>query len=124
MQLGDLDRLKTAIDTIKQTGYDTNNEPLFEYVELPDLIKAIDASTVKIDTNDIEYKAYSKGLEDGKKIARRPQGRWIRYRDNPHQPEHIKCSNCGQYWSVADHDKIFDICFKCGAYMRGEQNES
>jgi len=48
----------------------------------------------------------------------RPQGEWIRYRDNPHQPEHIKCSNCGQYWSVADHDKTFDFCFKCGAYMR------
>ncbi len=55
---------------------------------------------------------------------KRPQGRWIRYRDNSHQPEHIKCSNCGQYWSVADHDKIFDICFKCGANMRGGKNES
>ncbi len=53
---------------------------------------------------------------------KRPKGKWIRYRDNPHQPEHIKCSNCGQYWSVADHDKIFDICFKCGADMRGEEN--
>ena len=49
---------------------------------------------------------------------KRPQGKWIRYRDNPHQPEHIKCSNCGQYWSVADHDKTFDFCFKCGADMR------
>lgn len=27
-------------------------------------------TTAKIDTNDIEYKAYCKGLEDGKKIAR------------------------------------------------------
>lgn len=52
---------------------------------------------------------------------KRPKGKWIRYRDNPNQPEHIKCSNCGQYWSIADHDKIFDICFKCGANMRGEQ---
>lgn len=49
----------------------------------------------------------------------RPQGRWIRYKNNPTQPEHIKCSNCGQYWSIADHDKIFDICFKCGADMKG-----
>lgn len=31
------------------------------------------APTVEINTNDIEYKAYCKGLEDGKKIAR-PQG--------------------------------------------------
>lgn len=30
------------------------------------------APAVKIDTNDIEYKAYCKGLEDGKKIARSP----------------------------------------------------
>lgn len=51
----------------------------------------------------------------------RPQGKWIRYRDNPHQPEHIKCSNCGQYWSIADHDKTFDFCFKCGADMRGKE---
>ena len=50
------------------------------------------------------------------------QGEWIRYRDNPHQPEHIKCSNCGQYWSIADHDKTFDFCFKCGADMRGGEN--
>lgn len=28
------------------------------------------APTVEINTNDIEYKAYCKGLEDGKKIAR------------------------------------------------------
>jgi len=41
MRLGDLDALKKAIDTIKQTGYDINNEPV-EFVELPDLIKAID----------------------------------------------------------------------------------
>ena len=51
----------------------------------------------------------------------RPKGKWIRYRDEPHQPEHIKCSNCGQYWSIADHDKTFDFCFKCGAYMRGKE---
>ena len=41
MRLGDLDALKKAIDTIKQTGYDINEEPV-EFVELPDLIKAID----------------------------------------------------------------------------------
>ena len=62
---------------------------------------------------------YDKGYDDAQANNSRPQGRWIRYRDNPHQPEHIKCSNCGQYWSIADHDKIFDICFKCGAKMKG-----
>ena len=54
-----------------------------------------------------------------KALEERPQGKWIRYRNNPHQPEHIKCSNCGQYWSVADHDKTFEFCFNCGADMRG-----
>ena len=35
--------LKKELDNIKQTGYDADsNEPLFEYVELPDLIKTID----------------------------------------------------------------------------------
>lgn len=58
-------------------------------------------------------------LREFKKENERPQGEWIRYRDNPHQPEHIKCSNCGQYWSIADHDKTFDFCFKCGAKMKG-----
>ena len=57
---------------------------------------------------------------DNAPTVERPKGKWIRYRDNPHQPEHIKCSNCGQYWSIADHDKIFDICFKCGAKMKGD----
>ena len=47
------------------------------------------APTIEINTNDIEYKAYCKGLEDGKKIAR-PQGEWIDY-DNTF----YKCPDCG-----------------------------
>ena len=35
-----------------------------------------EAPTVKLNTNEIEYKAYSKGLEDGRKINR-PHGEWI-----------------------------------------------
>ena len=56
-------------------------------------------------------------------IEERPTGEWIRYRDNPHQPEHIKCSICGQYWSIADHDKTFEYCFKCGAKIKEAENE-
>lgn len=59
-----------------------------------------------------------KEIDNAPTVEERPQGEWVRYRDNPHQPEHIKCSNCGQYWSIADHDKTFDFCFKCGAEMR------
>lgn len=72
------------------------------------------APTVEVTDYDT---GYQDGLEDGLNDIR-PQGEWIRYRDNPHQPEHIKCSNCGQYWSISEQDKIFDFCFKCGAYMR------
>lgn len=65
------------------------------------------------------YDGFMSAKENIEKEPERPQGKWIRYRDNPHQPEHIKCSNCGQYWSIAEHDKTFDFCFKCGAEMRG-----
>lgn len=37
----------------------------------------------KIDTNDIEYKSYCKGLEDGKKIVKTPS-EWIRREDVIH----------------------------------------
>lgn len=50
----------------------------------------------------------------------RPEGYWIRFKEFEHGYFHIKCSNCGQYWSIADHDKIFKYCFNCGAKMRGE----
>lgn len=80
---------------------------------------------IKHEVRDGQLVPVSMEIEDEKEVEfllkqLRPHGEWIRYRDNPHQPEHIKCSNCGQYWSVADHDKTFDFCFKCGADMRGD----
>ena len=63
MRLIDADELKKAIDTVKQTGYDSNNEPLFEYVELPDLNKAIDASTIH--TEDCEGCPYCPNSNSG-----------------------------------------------------------
>lgn len=47
-------------------------------------------------------------------------GTWERFRESPDGPEHIKCSICGQFWSIADHDKFFKRCFKCGAIMNIE----
>ena len=43
-------------------------------------------------------------------------GQWIRfkYKDGNW---HIKCSKCGQYWSVDGHAKIFKYCFNCGLKM-------
>lgn len=49
----------------------------------------------------------------------RPEGHWIRFKEFENGYLHIKCSNCGQYWSVADHGKIFKFCFNCGAAMKG-----
>lgn len=96
------------------------------YLHILDLID--NAPTVEINTNDIEYKAYCKGIEDGKKIAR-PTGEWI---DEGEQ--------CGEHWfkcSVCDTSTIvpttwdstrwniplYNYCPYCGADMRGEQND-
>ena len=52
----------------------------------------------------------------------RPEGCWIRFKEFENGYIHIKCSKCGQYWSIADHDKIFKYCFNCGATMRRDDN--
>lgn len=44
-------------------------------------------------------------------------GRWIRFKNFENGYYHIKCSECGQYWSVDGHAKIFKHCFNCGAKM-------
>lgn len=45
---------------------------------------------------------------------------WKKFRSqcDPPQPEHIKCSNCGQYWAISEHSKTFKYCFNCGAKMK------
>ena len=47
-------------------------------------------------------------------------GHWIIYRLVPNGYDHIKCSVCGQFWSVSEHNKVFKYCFNCGAKMKGE----
>lgn len=44
-------------------------------------------------------------------------GHWIRFKEFENGYYHIKCSECGQYWSVDGHAKIFRYCFNCGAKM-------
>lgn len=57
VRLIDANSLKKAIDTIKHTALTCrDNEPLFDYVELPDLIMEIDNAPT---------------------VAERPQGGWI-----------------------------------------------
>lgn len=43
--------------------------------------------------------------------------RWIRFKEFEHGYYHLKCSECGQYWSVDGHAKTFKYCFNCGAKM-------
>lgn len=44
-------------------------------------------------------------------------GYWIRFKEFENGYYHIKCSECGQYWSIDGHAKIFKHCFNCGAMM-------
>lgn len=86
MRLGDLDALKATINNVvdEEIEIDEKWAKGLKYS-----LKIIDnAPTVEINTNDIEYRAYCKGLEDGKKIAK-PQGKWI-------------CPNCDFYDHVED----------------------
>ena len=49
-------------------------------------------------------------------------GHWIRFKEFENGYYHIKCSECGQYWSIDGHAKTFKYCFNCGARMESEQN--
>lgn len=107
MRLGDLDALK---EEIMQEVIE-NRVGVFVAKRI---IKLIDnAPTVKIDTNDIEYKAYCKDLEDGKKIAR-PQGKWVKSKDG-----YTRCDQCGSRGSAIKAR----FCHHCGAEMRGKKND-
>lgn len=101
MRLGDLDALKEEISSWGMNDYEPS-----------DFIDAIDAApTVEINTNDIEYKAYCKGLADGKKIAR-PQGEWIIHNKGEHN-EWRECPYCN------NHKKYYArFCDHCGAEMQ------
>lgn len=50
-------------------------------------------------------------------------GHWIRFKEFENGYYHIKCSVCGQYWSVDGHAKIFRYCFNCGAKMSESEDE-
>ena len=47
-------------------------------------------------------------------------GYWIMHKLVPDGYYHIKCSVCGQFWSVSEHNKVFKYCFNCGAKMEGK----
>ena len=113
--------LKKAIDAIKQTGYDTDCvTPLFDYIELPDLINVIDnAPTVDAYTEDDVKTAIKEGHKVGYEMAKakfeRPQGEWIEYFDSSSGFTWRTCSRC----MFEDGKKYYKFCPNCGAYMRG-----
>lgn len=99
----------------KCTAYDENSwiSGIYDAWELIG-----NAPTVEINTNDIEYKAYCKGLEDGKKIAR-PQGKWEEFFESNDKTYH-KCSHC----HISSELILFgNFCPNCGADMRKGGNE-
>lgn len=53
-------------------------------------------------------------------IEKQKTGHWIRFKEFENGYYHIRCSECGQYWSVDGHAKVFKHCFNCGAKMIGE----
>lgn len=55
-----------------------------------------------------------------KALENQKTGHWIRFKEFENGYYHIKCSECGQYWSVDGHAKVFKHCFNCGAKMKGE----
>lgn len=71
-----------------------------------------DAPVVEICTSVIEDRAYCRGLEDSKKIAR-PQGEWIYDSDHSITIDMYKCSVCDGYGHTH-----FNFCPNCGAAMR------
>lgn len=78
-----------------------------------------DMPTITINANAIEHKAYCKGLEDGKKIAR-PKGKWIEHEDYCGDT-YYTCSNCGGDWCTIEGtpvDNMMNFCPNCGADMR------
>ena len=105
MRLGDLDALRKNMEFICMgimAGTEPYNAPLTEIDNAP---------TVEINTNDFALcKAYCRGLEDGKKIAR-PQGEWINLMS---KEGYVECPFCGKQITGGD----LNFCVKCGADMR------
>lgn len=117
-QPGDCISRSKLMKTLLELPDDT---PTFFYsrclLERQKVIDTIDnAPTVEINTNDIEYKAYCKGLEDGKKIAR-PQGKWITVKQDTilgnFEVNNKVCDQCNHATKYE-----YPFCPWCGADMR------
>ena len=97
------DELLKAIDTWDKFGCDADTKLVpyqdhyIPYIHYDDVVKCI------------------KGMPPVNPQTK--TGHWIRFKEFENGYYHIKCSECGQYWSIDGHAKIFRYCFNCGAKM-------
>lgn len=69
-----------------------------------DTIEAIMKYIISMPTADVAPVVHAHWI-----IFKDEQGNW-----------HMKCSKCGQYWSMAQNAKTFKRCLTCGAIMDEE----
>ena len=88
------------------------------------LEKAINVPIVRVVTEDkviCRKVVFADDIENLPPVTPTPKtGHWIKFKNFENGYDHIKCSECGQYWSVDGHAKIFKHCFNCGAKMEVE----
>lgn len=117
--------LKEEVEWFKHTGYDENNEPLFEYVELPTLLKIIDRAPAVEEVSRIEFKEplpMVKAQKIVKALSKRQQGEWVYHEEPDYSTEddcivYYQCSVCGRrIYSSTVNVKDYPFCH-CGAKM-------
>ena len=116
------DVLKKDGARIKDTGYDTNNEPLFDFVELTTLFKIIDnAPTVEPNCEGCATWVMSTELLKKRlSYLERPQGEWLHHEEYTNNRTFYitECPFC----KLRVHEET-NFCSNCGADMRSEENE-
>lgn len=126
--------LKNELDNIKQTEYAVkDHQPLFEYVELPDLIKVIDnAPSIETTLKDVISMLSEDSLEatewlkvdtpSGEEVIfeKRNTGWWLPKKCNLYWYRQFACSKCENEIVCRN---VPNYCEKCGAKMKGIYNE-
>ena len=107
--------LKEEIEKNKEIGFDKNNEPCIEFMQIYQIKNLIDnAPTVavdeKIETYKNAYRIMSDAFENEVRKNERPKGEWKMDSIGAY------CSNCH-----AHPDYTTNFCSYCGADMRGEK---
>lgn len=78
--------------------------------------------------NKEHYKAigeFMNMITNSETVESTSKGEWITEKRDPQDVyAHIYCSECGAYWSSPTLVDSFNYCPKCGADMRGEDNDN